>query len=356
MRCPIYRQCADDGNTTGVYPDFNRIYSMAPDLRTANSVRDYDTVWEHVTSWILLDGDRRAVAGCLVVAIVALVWALISVGVLAVGPNSSVAGIFGSGLTAGVVTLLTIALSINQLVLSRVFGSINVLTDRLEGSRELRQTVESIAEVPSSPNDPADFLSLVARTLSDRAAGLVATDDGADWDQPARLTSALLDIAAYGDSIDARLEANAKMNDVLGVVLGTEYARNMTAVSHLRSEYADVIPEEALADFQAIEDLLESIAVIRQFYKTTTIQQDLATLSRLLVYSGITALVAAIVVTLIYRTNSTTLPVVVLPAVVSVGVGVIVAPLSLFVAYILRAATVARQTVSVGPFIPSRGR
>ena len=130
----------------------------------------------------------------------------------------------------------------------------------------------------------------------------------------------------------------------------------MTAVSHLRSEYAASIPEEALSDFQAIEDLLESIAVIRQFYKTITIQQDIATLSRLLVYSGIAALVAAIVVTRIYRTNSTTLPVAVLPVVVSVGTGVIVAPLSLFVAYILRTATVARQTVSAGPFIPPRGR
>lgn len=329
---------------------------MAPDLRTESSVRDYDTVWEHAANWVLLDGDRRAVAGCLAVAIAGLVWALISVGVLAVGPNSSVAGIFGSGLTSGVVTLLTIALSINQLVLSRVFGSVNVLADRLKGSRELRQSVESIAEVPSSPNDPADFLSLVARTLSDRAARLVETGDGADWDPPARLTSALGDVAAYGDSIDAHLEANARMTDVLGVVLGTEYARNMVAVSHLRSEYEASIPEDALADFQAIEDLLEAIAVVRQFYKTIAIQQDLATLSRLLVYSGVAALVAAIVVTLIYRTNSATLPVAVLPVFVSVGIGVVVAPLSLFVAYILRAATVARQTVSVGPFIPPRGR
>ncbi|WP_321168417.1 hypothetical protein [Halorubrum sp. JWXQ-INN 858] len=253
-------------------------------------------------------------------------------------------------------TLLTIALSINQLVLSRVFGSVSMLTDRLKGSRELRQTVESIAEVPSSPNDPADFLSLVARTLSDRAAGLVESGDGAGWDPPARLTNALRDVAAYGDSIDDHLETNAKMNDVLRVMIGTEYARNMTAVSHLRNEYAASIPAEVLADFQAIEDLLESMAVIRQFYKTIAIQQDLATLSRLLVYSGVTALVAAIVVTLVYQTNSTTLPAAMLPAVVSVGIGAVVAPLSLFVAYILRAATVARQTISVGPFIPSRGR
>lgn len=329
---------------------------MARDIRTASAVRDDDTLRERVASWVLLDGNRSVVAGCLVVAIGGLVWALIAVGVLTVGPNSSVSGIFGSGFTAGVITLLTIALSINQLLLSRVFGSVNVLVDRLEGSRDLRRTVEAIAEVPSSPNDPADFLSLVARTLSDRAGGLAAGRDGADWDPPAKLTTALRDVATYGDSVDSHLESNTAVNDVLSVVLGTEYARNMTAVSYLRSEYAESLPEEALIDLRAIRDLLEVIAIVRQFYKTIALQQDLATLSRLLVYSGVTALVAAIVVTLVYRTNSTTVPVEMLPVIVSVGVGIILAPLSLFVAYILRAATVARQTVSVGPFIPGQER
>ena len=329
---------------------------MTPQLRTADSIRDAESVWDHVANWVLLEGDRTTVAGCLVLGIVGVVWILISVGVLAVGPDSSVSRIFGSGLTAGIITLLTIALSINQLVLSRVFGSINVLVDRLEGSRELRQTVESIAEIPSSPNDPAEFLALVASTLSDRTTRLIRIIDSADWNAPTTFTDALEDVASYGDSIDAHLETNATMNDVIGVVLGTEYAQNMTTIGHLQNEYAASLPKGALEEFQAIEDLLESIAVIRQFYKTITIQQDLATLSRLLVYSGIGALLSAIIVTLSYRTHSTTLPAAVLPVVVSVGIGAIVSPLSLFVVYILRAATVARQTVSVGPFTPPNGR
>ena len=201
-----------------------------------------------------------------------------------------------------------------------------------------------------------DEAAAVATTLRDRADGLVAKSDGTDWEPPPELTSTLRDVAAYGDSIDAHLEANARMTDVIGVVLGTEYAVNMTAVRHIQNEYAASIPEEALAEFRAVEDLLESVAVVRQFYKTIAIQQDLATLSRLLVYSGMTALVAAIVVTLVYRTNSVTLPVAMLPAIVSIGIGVIVVPLALFVVYVLRAATVARQTVSVGPFVPPRDR
>jgi hypothetical protein len=305
-----------------------------------------------VTEWILLNGDRRVVAGCLVVLIIGLMWTLVAAGVLAVGPGSSVASVFGSGLTSGIVTLLTIALSINQLVLSRVFGSINVLEDRLRGSRDLRQTVEAIADVPSSPNDPADFLSLIATTLTDRAEGVVAAGGETDWDPPAKLERALRDLAAYGESLDAHLESHAQVNTVLDVILGTEYARNIRAVEHLQNEYAASVPEKIGEEFEAIEALLESIAVVRQFYKTIAVQQDLARLSRLLVYSGITALLATITVALMYRTSSVTLPIQVLPVVVSVAIGIVAAPLALFVAYILRAATIARQTVSVGPFIP----
>jgi len=61
---------------------------------------------------------------------------------------------------------------------------------------------------------------------------------------------------------------------------------------------------------------------------------------------------ATFIVALMYLTSSVTLPILVLPVVVSIGIGIIIAPLALFVSYILRAATVARKTVSVGPFIP----
>lgn len=325
---------------------------MVPELRTVNAVQQSDTVWERTTEWILVSGNRTHVAGGIVLGITAVVWGLITAGVLAVGPSGYVANLFASGLTAGVVTLLTIALSINQLVLSRVFGSLDTLKTRLNGSRELRQTVESIADVPSSPNDPAAFLALIATTLTERSENVVGSRSYASWNPPATVTTALEEIAAYGESLDTTLGGDTTMNGVLSVVLDPEYAINITAVQHLQTEYAASMPPDVMTELTAIEDLLESVAIVRQFYKTIAIQQDLATLSRLLVYTGVTALVTVICITLMYRTSSTTLPVGLLPVVVSVGIGIIVTPLALFVAYVLRAATVARQTVSVGPFVP----
>lgn len=41
---------------------------------------------------------------------------------------------------------------------------------------------------------------------------------------------------------------------------------------------------------------------------------------------------------------------------VPLALGIVVVPLALFSTYVLRAATVAHRTVSVGPFIPPEGR
>ncbi|GAB7011677.1 hypothetical protein JCM31271_36200 [Halorubrum trueperi] len=72
------------------------------------------------------------------------------------------------------------------------------------------------------------------------------------------------------------------MNTVLGAVLGVEYAQSMIAVRYLRNEYAASIPKGISEGFRIIEEVLESITVLRQFYKTIAIQRNLATLSRLL--------------------------------------------------------------------------
>lgn len=329
---------------------------MGSEPQTATSIREYDTLRGRLADWLLLSGDRSTVAGCLVLVIAAVVWTFITLDLLAVGPDSSVSSLFGSGFSSGLFTLLTIALSINQLVLSRVFGTVDELSDRLDGSRELRENVASLAGVPSSPNDPAAFLSLVATTLTARANGLVAMVEETDWDPPSKVTNAFRDIAAYGESLDEHIEEESSINTVLTVVLGNEYAVNTTAVRHLENEFEGSIPEEASAEFQAVEELLESVAVVRQFYKTIAIHQDFATLSRLLVYTGVTALLTAITVTLIYRTNSVTVPAQMLPIVISAAIGIIFAPLALFMSYVLRAATVGRHTVSVGPFVPPKDR
>jgi hypothetical protein len=325
-------------------------------LHTASSVVGERELRGRVADWLFLEGDRRILATGLIVAVVGLVGSLVSVGVVAVGADSSVAGVFGSGLTAGVVTLLTIALSINQLILSRLFGSLHQLTDRMDGSRDLRGRVAELAGQHSSANDPAAFLCLVTTTVSDRATTALSIIERTDADPPVALTRALEEIAAYGRSIDAQVEPGTAIVSVLGVIVGPEYAINMTAVRHLRNEYAESLPANARTELRALDELLEFVGVVRQFFKTIALQQDLAALSRLLIYSGLIALLVSVSMTLVYQTDSATLSPSTLRIVVPVALGVVIAPFALFAAYILRAATIAYRTISVGPFIPPEDR
>lgn len=329
---------------------------MDPGVRTESSAGGQNSIASRLQDWLFLEADRRIVAVGIVVSFVGVLGAFVSTGVVAVGPGSSVATVLGSGLTSGVVTLVTIAVSINQLILSRVFGSPGKLADRLDGSRDLRERVETVAGRPSSPNDPAAFLSLLAVTLSERAAAALSMVDQADTEFPTEVTDSLTDITEYGHSIDSQVAAGTPVADVLGVIVGPEYAINIAAVRHLRNEYADQLAADTQTEMEAVDELLEAFAVFRQFFKTLTLQQDFAILSRQLIYSGLLALLVSVSLTLVYRTDTATILPSDLVVLVPVALGVVVAPVALFAAYILRAATVAYRTVSVGPFVPPSER
>jgi hypothetical protein len=216
--------------------------------------------------------------------------------------------------------------------------------------------VRSQTDAASTPNDPAAFLSTIAVALerhADRFEDAVAAGDSTPPDDVERYAA---DIGAYGSAIDEHVEEESAIVDVLGTILGTEYAQNLTATQHVRAAHGDALPAAADEALDAIEALLESVAVTRQFFKTLSLQQDFARLSRFVAYAGLVALLASLLVALVYRTGSTTVPAAALPWVVSVGVAVVVSPLAVFIAYVVRAATIARRTVSVGPFVPPAER
>jgi len=325
---------------------------MDSSVRTASSVTDERNPYGRLAYWLLVEGDRRVVTAGFVAVGIAALGSLVAADVVTVGPGSSTGTLFGSGLTAGVVALVTIALSINQLILARVFGSPTGLVDRLQGARDLRARVEELADQPSSSIDPARFLSLLATTLEEQAKSTRSTVEQTDRDLPDAVVESLDEIAEYGRSIDEEIDAETAVANVLGVIIGSEYAINMTAVRHLQNGYGDALPADARAELQALGELLEFVAVVRQFFKTMALQQDFAALSRLLVYSGLVALLFSVLTTLVYRSGTTTLPESILEVLVPVAFGTAVTPFALFAAYLLRAATIAHQTVSVGPFVP----
>ncbi|WP_255151968.1 hypothetical protein [Halorarius halobius] len=331
-------------------------WDVSREITTSSSVRDVDGVVDRLLYWLLLDGNRLHVALAMLVGVCLLLFAGIYGGVLAVGGDSVAATVYGSGLVSGTLTLTTIALSVNQLILSRVFGSPNEYLDRLSGTRDLRERVVEHTDDHALPNDPAGFLSALSGALVDHAERLGEELEAGDWDPPEGVEAYVDDLVAYGESIDSKLERQTSIVDALAVILGTEYATNLTATTRVRGRHGDALSESADEQLDAVEDLLEAVAVTRQFFKTLSLQQDFARLSRVLAYSGLVAVVVSFGLTLVYRTGSVTIPDPYLSPVIAVGSTVVLAPLTVFIAYILRAATIAHETVSVGPFVPPEGQ
>lgn len=302
--------------------------------------------------WILFRGNRLAITGVILLIAFTAFAALTGAGYFAVGPSSAASNLFSSGLTSGILTVVTLILSINQLILSRVFGSPKGLGDRLEGTKQFRAEVERLAGVPATPNDPAAFLALLGATIARRARDLRRSlDPEVDVDRE-EIVDTLDDAADYGDRVADSLEPEMSIAEVLDVLLATEYARKMTDVHEVRNVYGDRLDEDAREDLEHLESLFGLIAISRQFFKTLALQENFAHLSRMIATSGLAAFFATVSLTLLYRTNSVTLAPELMPLVVSIGLTIIIAPVVAVIVYVLRAATIAAHTVSVGPFVP----
>ena len=309
-----------------------------------------------ITRWLFVTGNRLSVAAGLSLLFVALAALLIAFDLVYVGPGSNFSTVLASGLLSGLLTLLTVVLSINQLILSRLFGSAGKLSDQLEGTLDYRRTVEEIADVDVSPNEPSAFIVFLAETLERRVGDFRREVEGAPvdldaGDDPGEYASAVSDYAGHLATAEDLDDASK----VLLITLGTDYADHLDTTRAFRSKYGEELPDEADEALDDVLELLKAVATMRQFFKTLVLQQELAMLSRYLIYTGVPAVVVTYFLSQTYTAASnvpTAIDPAYLPAVVAVATGIVLLPLGVLVASLLRVATVSMYTVSIGTFVP----
>ncbi|PSP99171.1 hypothetical protein BRC94_07595 [Halobacteriales archaeon QS_5_70_17] len=312
----------------------------------ADSTTRFDdwSLRRRVAWWVLVEGDRTAVAGGLLLAgVIGLAAALVAE-VITVGYGSNVRRLFASGMAAGLLSLITVALSINQLILSRVFGAPDALGNHFDGTLSLQQTIEKHTDREVAPGAPAAMLRTISDGL-DEHAGALPADSG---------------LGEYGDRISAYADAASSFDgengreatsSVLSTILTTGYARDFIRTREIQAtrNLAPAVERR----LESIRELLRAMAIFRQYLKTIVIQQQLAELSRLIVYTGVAGVAVALSLAMVYRTSTgAAIPPGWLPAVTTLGFAVMLAPLAVLVSYVLQAATIARYTVSAGPIIP----
>ena len=312
----------------------------------------------HVIRWVLLEANRLAVTGALLtfmfsaLMLIGSVWTFEMQRVLTETP--AVQTILSS-LLSGIILLVSIAVSINSIVLSHDITTVETQENRVQGSMKFRRDVGRLTESGDSPSDPVSFLSLMASVIHDRATALEEVATGSD-DELAQ------DIQEYVDEVVQTVEplgdhSNSASGADFGVLwlgLEADYGRHMDRSRVLRGSYES---EQSDTFGEALDDLIQAFQLFatgKEYFKTLYYTQEVSQLSRtLLVVSLPSILVTA---SAILAINSNLLPeawVFGLPPLmsfVSTVFTIALAPFLVLTAYMLRLSTVAQRTAGAGAF------
>ncbi len=304
-----------------------------------------------VKDWFLLDGDRQ-----LVVALTTVVLFLViaSVTVSELTPLNNLQPVFYvlGGLIGGNLTVITVVVSINQLLLSRELQAPPDLESQIEGIIEYRSDVEDAAG-QVAPVEPLGFLCLLfenTRREAQRLGGLAASEgsEGTYHD----IDQVVTEITDRLDSVDRLLrQSDTGTFDVLSVTLTTNYARHINQLRQIDYQHSEQLPDDVSAAIETLVHQLQNIDIARQYFKAIYLQQELAQLSRGLFYAGLPS-VTIVAIGLLLLTGSTgsvfarSYIRLFVPTVVTIGL----LPITILFAYILRIATVTQRTAATLPF------
>ena len=310
------------------------------------------TYWRRAAKWFLLTGDRIRIALGIVVLFGVTFGAAIASGI---GPLSSTQALLYAygGLISGNLTLITVVVSINQLLLSRELNTPGELNTQIEHVIEYRTAIEEATD-RIAPVTPLEFLQLLVGATREEAQRLDgfgrdgAVGSGGDdvREVAARLTDQM-------DQVDGLLgQSDSGTFSVLSVMFETNYAQQINRLRRLRARHDTDFPAVVDETIETLIDRLQEIDIARQYFKTIYFQQELSTLTRWLLYTGLPA-EAVLIATLFVLTVPTGQPAAVsvpLDVLVPVTITVGLVPLAVLGSFFWRTATVTNLTAATLPF------
>lgn len=310
----------------------------------------------NLREWILLNGNRYLLSAGVSAGVFVLCLFLGLGEVLAVersGPVKSVA----AAVIAGTITLITVVLAINQLVLSGEFGTPGDLNERFEEMRRFRKQVEELTKVDNTPATPSDFLRVLVWDLREHAVDL---REMSSKRHNAELHEEILvyteDVTRNAKRVYDILEhSQFETFGSLTAVLDYNLSEQLYIADYFQNTKSSALSKSAKRTLEEIQTLLKFIDVSRQYFKTLYMQRELANLSRVLLYVGFPAVVVQILTVLtVDRLLTIWTSELTRSVAVSAFVTVSLLPLTVLLTYVLRIATVAYRTASFGPFIPQK--
>ncbi|QRV16457.1 hypothetical protein [Haloterrigena salifodinae] len=305
--------------------------------------------------WFVVEGDRVAVAVLLSGVVLALLVVLRWLRIIAFTNPNSVTRV-ASGMIAGTFSLVTLVVSVNQLILSQEFSAAGRARDRLEGVIDFRRDVATTTMVPASPPTPTRVLELLTESIRHDAADLANAVENSDDEVREPITRYTNAIQERTERVDEVLEEGEFGSfTAISAAINYDEAWHLHVATYLRGEYGDELSPTAAEHLDELIDSLKLFGVAREQFKTTYLQRELTRFSQLTIYCGVPSILSAILIGLLYADfTGPSVSAAVLPSVTMGLIVVGLTPLALLVSYILRTATVTRRSASVGPMVPQK--
>lgn len=299
---------------------------------------------ERFKNWLLLSGNRYSIA-IVILAIMTGVVLLPAFSRFHIR-NISPLWYIASALIGGNITLITVVVAINQVVLSQELESPGSIRDEIERTADYR--AEALDQ-SAPPVEPADFLRLLLQKTAEDARSL----DGLLSNTSDGITDRLLnELPEHCEHCGDQLESSSnKLSSVIVPLLGTDYAVFIRDCYKIQSEQENEDDEQLRERLDTLTSDLENLNIAQQYFTTAFMKEELATLSRVLAYVGILAVSLPLALLYQLTTYPTASPPMVglyLLTLCTVVVGLL--PLALLIAFIVRVASITHYTAVITPF------
>ncbi|WP_135366463.1 hypothetical protein [Halosimplex halophilum] len=308
--------------------------------------------------WLLLGANRLHVAAVLAALVFAAVVAAVTLLPEPLGPQlrsgDTIETMF-STMIGAIVTVTTLVVTIGQLVLSQENGPLGEQRARMEDSMDFREFTGELTDSPS-PADPSEFLRqivVVARRRAEALRVAVAdNDDAALREEVEEFTDSLIGNADHvTDQLDG---AKFGSFDVVFAALNYNYGWKIFQVERIGDDYEESLSAEERGLLTELKTALSLFGPAREHVKTLYFEWALVTLSQLILYAAVPALVVAAVMLTVGDAGTfpgRTLGVLNMTWAIGLAFTVTLLPFLLFTSYVLRILTIAKRTLAIEPLI-----
>ena len=253
-----------------------------------------------------------------------------------------------------ILTGSTLVVSIGQLVLTQETGPLGDQRDRMANAMDFRDFTREMTGEPSASN-PDEFLGQIVDETISRCTALRDELETTDVEVQNAIERFAETVLTNAREVNEQLDGDGFGSfDVISASLNFNYGWKIAKIERLQSEYETQLTEDDMARLEELKTSLSMFGPAREHIKTLYFQWELISLSQMILYAAIPAVVVAGVMAAVVGPQTVTGSLYGLDGItvlVGAAFSITLLPFLLFVSFILRILTVAKRTLAIEPLI-----